>query len=169
MEAAMIETRRFRPPDMVNEVAARTVAAQVALVATTALALRLRWLALLLAFDFAARFFRRPRLSPLAIVSQRLILPVLRRPPHPTPAAPKRFAQAIGLAVSLVAVGLWFLLGLEFDARVALGVLVLFATLEAALAFCAGCWLFARLTRWGIVREPICATCVPSAPKASDA
>ena len=40
-----------------------------------------------------------------------------------------------------------------------LGVLVVFATLESALGFCAGCWAFGRLMRLGVIPEETCAAC----------
>jgi hypothetical protein len=38
---------------------------------------------------------------------------------------------------------------------------VLFATLEAALGFCMGCWIYARLQRRGLVPADACTDCAP--------
>ena len=38
-------------------------------------------------------------------------------------------------------------------------VLVLFAGLETALGFCAGCFVFGYFIRWGLVPATICAEC----------
>jgi hypothetical protein len=38
-------------------------------------------------------------------------------------------------------------------------VLLVFAALEAGLGFCAGCWVFGRLIRAGIVSDDTCVEC----------
>nr|WP_245634637.1 DUF4395 family protein [Janibacter limosus] len=54
-------------------------------------------------------------------------------------------------------------LALGFDlhlaAGIVLGVLTLFATLEAALGFCAGCFAFGHLMRLGVIPEETCEAC----------
>ena len=50
-------------------------------------------------------------------------------------------------------------LGLHTAAGIVLGVLVVFATLEAALGFCAGCWAFGHLMRLGVISEDTCEAC----------
>jgi len=79
-------------------------------------------------------------------------VPRLGLPVKPVAGAPKRFAQGIGLAVTSVASALAFG-GFLVAADALLGVLVVFATLEAALGFCAGCWLY------GLFARPECAEC----------
>ena len=37
--------------------------------------------------------------------------------------------------------------------------LTVFATLEAALGWCAGCWAFGHLMRLGLIPEETCAAC----------
>ena len=76
-----------------------------------------------------------------------------------TPGPPKRFAQGIGLAFSTTAAVLALGLGLHTAAGIVLGVLVVFATLEAALGFCAGCWAFGHLMRLGVIPEETCEAC----------
>lgn len=39
-------------------------------------------------------------------------------------------------------------------------VLLVFALLESALGFCAGCWLFGHLMRWGVIPNDVCEECV---------
>jgi hypothetical protein len=160
LEETMATTRQlFRPLDVVNEVAARVVAAQVALATVVALVLDQPWLLLLLLHDFAVRALGRPRLSPLAQLATHVWLPILGRPFHATPAAPKRFAAAIGLVVSGAALALWTALGQPLAAQALLALLLVFAVLEAALAFCAGCWLFAQLVRVGVLPAVVCESC----------
>lgn len=54
-------------------------------------------------------------------------------------------------------------LALGFDlhlaAGIVLGVLTLFATLEAALGLCAGCFAFGHLMRLGVIPEETCEAC----------
>ncbi|MSX01031.1 MAG: DUF4395 family protein, partial [Actinobacteria bacterium] len=68
------------------------------------------------------------------------------------------FAQAIGVAFTLTASGLW-LAGASSAARIVLAFLVLAAFLEAAFGFCLGCKIFALLMRAGIIPEEVCAEC----------
>lgn len=150
---------RRHMPGTVNEIAARLVAAQVALVAGATLVWGLSGLLGLLLWDFVARVAGAPALSPFAQLATRLFLPALGRPFRPTPAAPKKFAQAMGLAISGAALVLWLVWAQEGIARALLGLMVLFATLESAAGFCMGCWLFGRLTRWGLVPAAVCETC----------
>ena len=37
--------------------------------------------------------------------------------------------------------------------------LLVFATLESVVGFCAGCWAFGLLMRVGLVPEEVCAAC----------
>ncbi|MEX2598363.1 MAG: DUF4395 domain-containing protein, partial [Dehalococcoidia bacterium] len=40
-----------------------------------------------------------------------------------------------------------------------LGVLAFFAAMEAFLGFCAGCFVFGYLMRWGVIPEELCQRC----------
>lgn len=147
-----------RFPAVVNEKAARVVAAGVVVLAGTGIALSLRWMPLLLAAGFALRVLSGPRFSPLGRLASSVIAPRLG-PARPVAGAPKRFAQAIGLAMTSAAAiaGLGF--GSQATATGLLLVLVVFATLEAAVGFCAGCTIFAGLMRAGLVPETVCVEC----------
>ena len=57
------------------------------------------------------------------------------------PGPPKRFAQSIGLAVTTAAAVCSIVLGWSAVAFALIGVLVVFAVLESAVGFCAGCWV----------------------------
>jgi hypothetical protein len=74
------------------------------------------------------------------------------------PGPPKRFAQAIGLVLTLVATG-FLVAGLPAVTTALLAILLVFATLESALGFCAGCYAFGLLMRAGLVPEETCAAC----------
>jgi hypothetical protein len=149
----------FRYPHPTNEAAARLVAAMVALLGGSILAFELPTLLPLLVYGFAARVIAGPTFSPMAQLANRVLVPALGNPRRPTAGPPKRFAQGIGLVVSGAALVSWLVLGQVAAGRGLLGVLVLFATLEAALGFCAGCAVFRRLMRWGWVPQETCERC----------
>src|SRR5699024_1794134 len=89
-----------------------------------------------------------PRYSPFGRLSVHVLAPMVSAGPKMVAGAPKRFAQAIGLVMSAVALGL-FVAGFATAGTVVLYVLVLAALAEAALGFCLGCWLAGRLRRAG--------------------
>lgn len=144
-------------PTVVNEKAARVVAAFVAALGALGALTQWRWVPVMLAVGFALRVLAGPRFSPIGRLAAQVIAPRLGRPKL-VPGAPKRFAQGIGLALTGVAT-VAALSGASTLATVLLGVLTLFATLEAALGFCAGCLMFAGLIRLGVVPERICVEC----------
>ncbi len=147
----------FGFPAVVNEKAARATAAGVVALAVATLVTGWLWLALVLALGFALRVAGGPRLDPMSRFAGAVLAPRLGVP-RPVSGAPKRFAQGIGLVISSVA-ALAHALGAAGLAVVALGVLALFATLEAALGFCAGCRVFALLMRAGVVSDDTCVEC----------
>ena len=103
----------------------------------------------MLAVGFAARVAAGPRFSLLGRLATQVIAPWFG-PPRLVPGPPKRFAQTIGLALTTAAVLAGPVLGADLAARVLIGVLIVFATLESVVGFCAGCWLFGRLMDWGV-------------------
>ena len=153
----------FSFPNPVNEKAARVVAGGVVLLALATLLTNSPWLYVLLVLGFAARVAAGPRFSLLGRLATQVIAPRLG-PPKRVPGPPKRFAQALGLVLTIAAVIAGPILGVDLVARALVGVLVVFATLESVVGFCAGCWLFARLMDWGLVPESTCEVCrLPSA------
>ena len=148
----------FSFPNPVNDVAARTVATGVILMALVAIVFRQPWLTIPLAYGFVARVLTGPRLSPLGQFATRVVAPRLPRWAKFVPGPPKRFAQAMGAAFSLTALALW-LGGFTTAAYVTLGLLIIPATLEAALGYCVGCQLFRVGMRIGWVPESVCEEC----------
>lgn len=148
----------FTFPSTVNESAARTVAAGV--VALCALTLVTQWHALLflLAYGFIARVLTGPTLSPLGQFATRVVVPTLGLPDNPTAGSPKRFAQGIGATLSVLALVAW-LLGATGVANVLVAMILIAASLEAAVGFCLGCVIFGQLIRLGVVSESACADC----------
>lgn len=144
-------------PNPVNEKAARVVAAQVAVSASLILATRWWLLSSLLALGFAARVAAGPRFDPFGRFATEVVAPRLG-PPRLVAGPPKRFAQGIGLVLTGAAF-VAALAGAGSVTAVLLGILVVFALLEAVVGFCAGCWVFGRLMRAGLVPETTCEAC----------
>ncbi|WP_404385113.1 DUF4395 domain-containing protein [Knoellia locipacati] len=145
-------------PNPVNEKAARSVAGGVVVLAALTLITQWWWLAVLLAAGFALRVAAGPRFSPLGRLAVHVIAPRFGEP-RLVPGPPKRFAQAVGLVTSAAAAVAALAFGATTVASVLLGVLVVFATLESAVGFCAGCWAFGHLMRLGVIPEETCAAC----------
>jgi hypothetical protein len=144
-------------PRVINEKAARTVAAVVALTGAIALVTDAHWLMVPLAYGFWARVLTGPRLSPLAQLATKVVAPRLG-PPRDVPGPPKRFAQGMGAAMTTLGV-LALALGWTAVVTALLALLVAAATLEAALGLCVGCKVFAGLMRAGIIPETVCVEC----------
>lgn len=96
-----------------------------------------------LAADFYIRAFTKMKYSPLSFVgfwlSNTLNLPLKQ-----IDKAPKIFAARMGFAMTVVFTVL-FALQLTTSAAIVAGILVLFAGLEFAVAFCAGCTIYTYL------------------------
>jgi len=145
-------------PNPVNDKAARTVAAGVALLAALTLITGWHGLIAVLALGFLARVLTGPKLSVLGQFATRVVAPRLG-PPRLVPGPPKRFAQAIGLTLTTVAAVSSLVFGAELLATVLVTVLLVFALLESVVGFCAGCWLFARLMAIGLIPQEVCEAC----------
>ena len=147
----------FAFPNPVNEYAARITAGLVVLLAgATFLAGSGLGLAVIAA-GFWLRVLFGPRISPLALLSVKVLAPRLGRAKL-VPGPPKRFAQGIGAAVSTAAAVLFFA-GLVPAAWGLLAVLVAAASLEAFAGFCLGCTIFGFLQRRGMIPEDVCEAC----------
>ena len=144
-------------PNPVNELAARTVAAGVAVLAALALVTGWRWLLVLLAVGFLARTLSGPRFSALGRLATEVVAPRLGMPRF-VPGPPKRFAQSIGLVLTTVAAVTAYA-DVTVLPSVLVAVLLVFALLESVLGFCAGCWVFGRLMRLGVIPSTVCEEC----------
>ena len=160
-------SRLFAFPNPVNDYAARLVAGAVATMAITIIFFDVRWMAGVLAYGFLARVLTGPRLSPLALLATKLLIPLAGNPEKLVPGPPKRFAQAIGVGFSLTGLVL-MLLGAVTAAKVVIGVLCLFALAESLVGFCAGCFVFNYLMAWGIIPSAVCEACRQYAPPTVD-
>jgi hypothetical protein len=154
----------FEFPNPVNEKAARTVAAGVVVLCLATLALTIAfghawiWLTVVLAYGFLARVATGPTLSPLGQLATRVVAPRLG-PARPVPGPPKRFAQAIGATLSVLAAVLGVGFGQDTLALVVVAMILVAATLESVFAVCVGCMIFARLMRIGWIPADVCAEC----------
>jgi hypothetical protein len=149
----------FTFPDPVNETAVRVTATGVATMALLALTLQRPELLIVIAYGFLARVLTGPRLSPMALLSTRVITPRLPGPHRLVAGPPKRFAQGLGAAGSLAAVLLYYAAGWHLAAWILAGMMVVLATLEAGFRICVGCLLYAALVRRGLIAGEECADC----------
>jgi hypothetical protein len=153
--------RVFSFPNPVNEVAARLVAGGVLVMAVATIAFGLRWMTAVLAYGFLARVLSGPTLSPLGLFVTRIVVPRLERlgvEERPVAGPPKRFAQGMGLAVSLTAL-LLVLAGSWIPAQAVLACLAAAAFLESVFGLCLGCTVFGVLMRLGVVPVEVCERC----------
>jgi len=151
----------FTFPNPVNDKTARTVAAGVFVMGAVTLATGWTWLAAVMAVGFALRVAGGPRYSPLGRFANHVVAPRLGAPKL-VPGPPKRFAQTVGFAFTAAATVL-LSTGFTAAASIVLGVLLVFAFAESALGFCAGCWVFAHLMRFGVIPESVCLSCANTA------
>jgi hypothetical protein len=150
----------FSFPNPVNETSARVVAGTVAVLAIIAVAFQQGWLVPVLAYGFVARVLTGPTLSPLGLVVTRVVTPRLRVSHRYSPGPAKRFAQAIGAVFTLTATLLWYGAGEHTAALALVGVVAVFASLEAALGLCVGCRVFYLAMRVGLVPPSVCEDCL---------
>jgi Domain of unknown function (DUF4395) len=148
----------MRFPNPVNEVVARLVAAGVVLEAAAYLVTRWPIFLVTLATGFVLRVLSGPRLSPLALLVTRVVIPRLDVEPRWVPGPPKRFAQGIGATLTVGALVAW-LAGAAGLAAILVGLVAVAATLESVLAVCLGCRIFAGLMRAGIIPPHVCVAC----------
>ncbi len=146
-------------PNPVNETSARFVAGSVAVLTVPTIAFQQGWLIPVLAYGFLARALTGPKLSPLGLLATRVVTPRLPVQHRYAPGPAKRFAQTIGAVFTLTATLLYYAAGAHTAAFVLLGVLALFASLEAAFGLCIGCQAFYLGMRLGLVPPSVCENC----------
>ena len=149
----------FSFPHPLNASVARAVAAGVLVMAVLTIVLDQPLITLVLAYGFIARVLAGPRLSPLAILVTRVIVPKFRLPYRPVAGPPKRFAATIGVVFSVTAAVLSLGFGLNGAAYIVLGGLIAAAGLESIFGYCLGCKVFGILMGWGVIPESVCEDC----------
>ena len=148
----------FSFPNPVNDASARTVALGVVCMSLFALLTNSAWMLIPLTYGFLARLATGPTLSPLGQFAVRVAGPRITRWQKFVPGPPKRFAQGIGAAFTVVASLVWWGFGWS-SARWILVPLILAASLEAFAGFCLGCTVFGWMIRAGLVPDSVCAEC----------
>ena len=148
----------FSFPDPVNDYAARFVAAMVVILTLSFLVTANILVLIFILYGFLARVLTGPTLSPIGLIATKILVPLFGNPEKLVPGPPKRFAQAIGLVFSAAA--LIALLFSEISAtRYLIGILGFFASLEAFVGFCTGCYVFGWLIRFRLIPESVCESC----------
>jgi hypothetical protein len=147
----------FAFPNPVNEYSARITAALVVVLAVATLLTGFGWGLAVIAVGFWLRLLFGPRISPLAVLSVKVLTPRLGKK-RLVPGPPKRFAQGIGAAVSTAA-AIMLAAGLAPAAWILLVVLIVAASLEAFAGFCLGCAIFGFLQRRGLIPAEVCEAC----------
>jgi uncharacterized membrane protein len=150
--------RISRFPNIVDEVAVRLIAGVVLVLGVVALATQQWWLYLLLAADFVLRAGWGPSASPVAQLVRRWVRPRVSAAPRYTAGPPKRFAAAIGAALTVAAGVLW-LVGATLPLVVIGVIMVVFPALESLAGVCVGCIAFGWLMRLGVIPESVCLEC----------
>lgn len=125
----------------------RVAAAITSVVLAVALVTGSVWVLAAQALVFAvAAVLGVPR-SPYGWVFRRLVRPRLAPPSELEPAAPPRFAQAVGLVVSAAGVVAYAAGDGAAGVAVASGIALVAALLNAVVGFCLGCEIYVRLLR----------------------
>jgi len=148
----------FSFPNPVNDAAARTVALGVFTMSVLALAINTPWILIPLTYGFVARVATGPTLSPLGQFAVRVAGPRLTVWQKFVPGPPKRFAQAIGLVLTVTTTIVWVSVGWS-TARWILLLLIGGSALEGFLGYCVGCAIFAKLMNVGLIPQSVCAEC----------
>ena len=146
-------------PNPVNEYAARTVAFMVLVLSIMTLIFISPWLSAILLYGFLARVLSGPKLSPMGLLSTKIIVPYLIKKEKLVPGPPKRFAQLIGLIFSTAIFVSIAIYQINVLANTLLIILSIFAFLESILGFCAGCLVFKYLMKFKLIPDSICESC----------
>jgi hypothetical protein len=149
----------FTFPQPVNEYASRSIAGLTFVIALLTIVAQFEWMIAGLVYLFAAGVIAGPKLTPTGWLTTKVIMPKLIRRKRPVAGPPKQFAQGVGLVLSTVSLVLAFVFGMEGAAYAVLGILVFFSGLEAFVGFCAGCFVFGYLMRFGLVPAELCQRC----------
>jgi hypothetical protein len=148
----------FSFPKTINEYAARIVAGFIVVLSLSFLLSQHVFILYVLAYGFLARVLAGPTLSPIALLVTKIIIPKIGNPYNKCPGPPKRFAQFIGLIFTTTSIFL-FLYGNIDYANILMSILTIFASLESIIGFCAGCWFFKLMMKWGWIPQSICEKC----------
>jgi len=146
-------------PHPVNEYASRANAGMICALAIVTVALDVPAILFALVYLFLAAAVAGPTFTPTGQLAVRVIAPKLIRRKRLVAGPPKQFAQAVGLLLSTAALVLAYGFGMVGAAYAVISVLILFAGLEAFAGFCAGCFVFGYLIRFGLIPAKLCQRC----------
>lgn len=127
-------------PQTTDERVVRMTASLTVVLLLAGLFSTLKWIGLLLCFDFFIRGFTKLPISPLRRAA-RAQARIFRLKPKPINAAPKIYAAKIGFFMALI-ITIPAFAGLRPPARIVAEIMVLAAGLEAFLGICLGCHLY---------------------------
>ena len=138
----------FSFPSTVDNTTTRTVAGLVSILAIVTLVLAITgsgiagWFMLALVGGYTGRVLTGTTLCPFSHLTMRVILPMVKWPQQHVDGPPKRFAQTIGLTLTVAAT----LLNLVNPtvAIILIGVVLVCELLEAVVGFCVGCFVYAQ-------------------------
>jgi hypothetical protein len=156
-------------PNPVNETSARVVAGGVVAMTASTIALDQPWIMFPLVYGFAARVLTGPKLSPLGQLATKVVTPRLKVQHKFVAGPPKRLAQGMGLTMSSLALGLYYLAGKRRAAYGVLAALMAAAALESFFGYCIACRLFPILMKTGLVPEETCRECLDIWSKEAEA
>lgn len=146
-------------PGKVPEAVVRTTAIEVCVIAVFTIVFASPWLAILLVLDFGARGFLNPKLSPLAMITRNVWVPLFRLKGPQIFYTPKKFAARIGFILALAASVLLLVNKIAAGSTI-LGILALFSFMEGAFGYCVGCKIYGFLVGRGILDGSDCRDCV---------
>ncbi len=129
---------------------ARMISSQVVLFTALFLLSQSASFLFIILFDFIVRAFRRPELSPFAIIG-RFILSRCGIAPKPCDESPKRFALYLGLGTTLFSL-LLYSFGFTVPSYAVAGILLFCASLEALFDFCIGCRIYYALQFFKVIK-----------------
>ena len=145
------KTPFFSFPHPMNSSVARVVAGGVVIMSVATILLDQPLITLLILYGFIARVAAGPRISPLAILVTKVIVPTLKLPYRPVAGPPKRFSAGLGVAFSATAAILSLAFGLNGAAYGVLGGLIFAAGLESIFGICVGCYIFGLLIKLSLI------------------
>ena len=148
----------FSFPDPVNDYAARFVATMVVILTLSFLVTANIWVLIFILYGFLARVLTGPTLSPIGLIATKILVPLFGNHEKLVPGPPKRFAQAIGLVLSTAAL-ITYLSSDISTTRYLIGILGFFASLEAFIGFCTGCYVFGWMIIFRFIPESVCESC----------
>jgi hypothetical protein len=111
-------------------------------------------LLVVLGLAFAIGTFAGPHRTPWARVFATLVRPRIGPPPELEDAAPPRFAAAVGLAFTALAL-VGYLSGATLLGAIATGFALAAAFLNAVFGFCLGCEVYLLVRRFGASNAPV--------------